>query len=92
MEDNNRGMSFFLNEQNSKEKEMKIEIELEDLDIDPETKKILADFKDIPIFLLNPKLAIVDEMYFIQHKVSEEERKAIFKYVVALNNYINKSQ
>ena len=54
---------------NLKIKNMKIIIELDNLKMCEESKNIIANFQNVPIMMITPKSAIVDEIYFITNKV-----------------------
>ncbi|WP_123962729.1 hypothetical protein [Chryseobacterium sp. 5_R23647] len=69
----------------------KIELQLNDLEMSEESKKIIENSNFIPIMMITPKSAIVDEGWFIFKKYSDNEKKAFYECTIALNEYLNNS-
>lgn len=69
-----------------------IEFKLEDLEMSEDSKKIIENSTYVPIMMISPKLAIIDEAYLLLHKVDEAIKIAFYDYVVAINQFLNKSQ
>ncbi len=67
-----------------------ISINLDNLDISEESKTTIATLKQIPIIMVLPKLAIVDEIFFLMNKTTQEEKGAIYKLCNAINKSLNK--
>ncbi|MCD0480404.1 hypothetical protein LPB90_18350 [Chryseobacterium sp. LC2016-29] len=70
---------------------MEIELKLDDLEMSEESKKIIENSKFVPIMMVTPKSAIVDEGNFLFRKYSDDEKKAFYECAIALNNHLNKS-
>ncbi len=67
-----------------------ISINLDNLDISEESKTTIATLKQIPIIMVLHKLAIVDEIFFLMNKTTQEEKGAIYKLCNAINKSLNK--